>query len=110
MKLLTRQEEIVLLSSWKLKENADGVAIRELISEITGKHWPIGSIYSPLEKLVARGYVRAFYGEITAKRGGRAKRYYEILPSGMAALSEMKSLTEAFWEGIPETAENRTGV
>ena len=44
MKLLSRQEEIVLLSIWHLKDNAYGVTIREHISELTGKYWSIGAI------------------------------------------------------------------
>jgi hypothetical protein len=40
MKLLSRQEEIVLPSIWHLKGNASGVTIREHISELTGKYRP----------------------------------------------------------------------
>lgn len=52
MKLLTRQEEILLLAIWQLKGNAYGVTLREYISKVTGKYWSIGSIYVPLDKLV----------------------------------------------------------
>ena len=38
MKLLSRQEEMVLLSIWRLGEEAYGVTIREFISKITGKY------------------------------------------------------------------------
>lgn len=107
MKLLTRQEEIVLLAIWRLKDNAYGVSIRELISEITGKYWSVGSIYVPLDRLEERGYVKVRQGEATSKRGGKSKRYFEILPEGVEALSEMKRLSEAFWCGLENKIEGR---
>ena len=107
MKLLSRQEEIVLLCIWRLKDNAYGVTIRELISGITGKYWSIGSIYVPLEKLVDKGYIRPFQGEVTKKRGGRSKRFYKIMPEGMAALAEIQKVSNALWDGFPTTAAEK---
>ena len=92
MKLLSRQEEIVLLAIWKLKGNAYGVAIREYISEITEKYWSIGAIYVPLDRLVEKGLVMTHQGKPVERRGGRSKRYYEITPEGMKALAEIKQI------------------
>ena len=102
MKLLSRQEEIVLLSIWKLKDNAYGVTIRELISQITGKYWSIGSIYVPLERLTEKSLISSYQGETTKKRGGRSKRFYKISPKGMEALAEIKQVQEILWEGFPK--------
>ncbi len=109
MKLLTRQEEIVLLAIWRLKDNAYGVTIRELISEITGKYWSVGSIYVPLDKLTERGYVQPRQGEATKKRGGKSKKFYQILPEGIEALSEMRRLSEAFWNGLDSNEVRENG-
>ncbi len=107
MKLLSRQEEIVLLCIWKLKGNAYGVTIRELISEITGKYWSIGSIYVPLDRLVEKAFVSAYQGGATQKRGGRSKRFYEITSEGMKALAEIKQVQKTLWEGFPDLALNK---
>lgn len=48
MKLLTRSEEFVLLTIWKLQDQAYSLSIRKQISKITGFDWSLGSIYSPL--------------------------------------------------------------
>lgn len=101
MKLLSRQEEVVLLSIWKLGNNAYGVTIREYISEITGKYWSIGSIYVPLERLTAKDYVKSTKGEPTLKRGGRSKRYYRLTSKGVHALDEIRSLQDTLWENFP---------
>ncbi|MBU1100291.1 MAG: PadR family transcriptional regulator [Bacteroidetes bacterium] len=104
MKLLTRQEEIVLLSIWKLKGNAYGVSIREYISQVTGKYWSIGSIYVPLDKLVEREYVKTYQGKPTEKRGGKSKRFYEITEEGINALADIKEVQNMFWEGFNKPA------
>jgi DNA-binding PadR family transcriptional regulator len=102
MKLLSRQEEVVLLSIWKLKGNAYGVTIREFISEVTGKYWSIGSIYVPLDRLVEKGLVNTYQGQPTKRRGGRSKRFYEITPEGMQVLAEIREVHEALWEDFPK--------
>ena len=38
---LTKNEELILLSIWKLKDNAYGVTIREHFKKITGKVWSL---------------------------------------------------------------------
>lgn len=102
MKLLSRQEEVVLLSIWKLKGNAYGVTVREYISEITGKYWSIGSIYVPLDRLAEKGLVTAYQGLPTKQRGGRSKRFYEITPEGMKVLAEMRQVQRILWKDFPE--------
>lgn len=104
MKLLSRQEEIVLLSIWKLKGNAYGVTIREFISEITGKYWSVGSIYVPLDRLVEKGLVSTFQGLPTKRRGGRSKRFYEVTPEGIKVLHEIKQVQETLWKDFPKVA------
>lgn len=103
MKLLSRQEEIVLLSIWKLKDNAYGVSVREHVSKITGRYWSIGAIYVPLDRLVEKGFIDPRQGEPTAKRGGRSKRFYTVAKKGMSALSEIKQVQDLLWDGFPYT-------
>ena len=102
MKLLSRQEEVVLLSIWKLKGNAYGVTIREYISEITGRYWSIGAIYVPLDRLVEKGFVSSYQGSPTKRRGGRSKRFYEITRLGMEGLREMRQVQKILWKDFPE--------
>ncbi len=104
MKLLSRQEEIVLLSIWHLKSNAYGVTIREYISELTGKYWSIGAIYVPLDRLWEKGLVETYQGPAEKKRGGRSKRYYQITPDGMKLLQEIKQVQDVFWKDFPRVA------
>lgn len=104
MKLLSRQEEIVLLTIWQLKDNAYGVTIREYIGEVTGKYWSIGSIYVPLDRLTEKGFISPYQGEALQKRGGRSKRMFKLTKQGMHALEEMRQVQDKLWSGFPRFA------
>jgi DNA-binding PadR family transcriptional regulator len=107
MKLLSRQEEMVLLSIWRLGEEAYGVTIREFISKITGKYWSIGSIYVPLDRLIEKGYIEFFYKDLYNRKGGRRKRFYKISSIGMEALEEVLELQKSLWKGFPKFAAEK---
>ena len=97
MKLLTRSEEIILLAIWKLKDNAYGVTIRDLVSKDTGHEWTFGAVYKPLKKLVSREYAAKKESGPLKERGGRTKFLYSLTPRGFQALKEMKKIHETIW-------------
>lgn len=99
---LTKLEEQILLSVWKLGENAYGLTIYKHIVEITGKKIAIGGIYYPLERLVKKRFLNAIKGEPTAERGGQAKRYYRLTKYGHDALLKERKAQDAFWKGLPD--------
>lgn len=100
MKLLTRSEEFVLLSVWRLQDEAYSLRIREQISEITGHEWSLGSIYTPLERLARRRLLTSRLSRETPERGGRKKRIYELTPLGKRALVDMQTVGAAMWDGV----------
>ena len=104
MKLLSRTEEIILLTILKLKYNAYGVSIREQIFKETGDKWSFASIYQPLDKLVRKEYVRKIKGEPSAERGGKSKFFYEVTPEGKKALLEIRRAQDQIWAGVPRIA------
>ena len=104
MKLLTRNEEIVLIAIYKLGENAYGVTIRELVAELTGQDWTFGAIYVPLDKLTRKGYVVKAMSEPTAQRGGRSKCMYTLSRDGKEALRAIRQVQNALWDGIADVA------
>jgi PadR family transcriptional regulator PadR len=80
-------EELVLLALLRLGENAYGVPIRREIAERTGRDVSFGAVYTTLERLERKGYVKSWVGEPTPERGGRAKRYFRIEAPGKSALN-----------------------
>ncbi len=65
---------------------ASGPAIRRLIEARTGRVVSPGAIYTALDRLEQRGFVRSELGEPTPERGGKRKRMYRMRPAGAAAL------------------------
>ncbi|MCP4723402.1 MAG: hypothetical protein GY863_00120 [bacterium] len=102
MKLLTRAEELVLLSVWHLKEKAYSVHIREMLMKTTGEYWSFGAVYMPLDRLVKKSYLESYLADPTPERGGRSKRIYQFTDDGKKALIEVFKIHEAMWQGIPE--------
>jgi DNA-binding PadR family transcriptional regulator len=102
MKILSRAEELVLLSVWHLQEDAYGVAIRKHIIQRTGEDWSIGAIYVPLDRLSKQGYLRAIQGDPTPERGGRSKRYYKLTQTGQEALKNTRKIQDRMWKELPD--------
>lgn len=101
MKLLSRAEEIILLTILKLEEEAYGVAIRDMLIRDTGLEWSFGSIYTPLDKLTRKGYVTKYFGDPLPERGGRRKCLYKVTRKGIFALRRIHQIQTSVWAGIP---------
>jgi PadR family transcriptional regulator PadR len=104
MAFITRIEEILLLSVWRLQHEAYGLAIRRQVSALLGKEMSVGAVYIPLERLVKKGCLSAVDGEPTEVRGGRRKRFYRLTPKGLDALNAAKTLHYEAWADLPELA------
>ncbi len=101
MKLVSRIEEIILLSIWRLQENAYGITILEEVAKATGKTWLTGSIYASLSRLLKRGLVVSTEGEPTPERGGRRKIFYRLTPKGQRTLLEIERIHSLSWSDLP---------
>lgn len=104
MTLLTRTEELLLLSVWKLQGEAYGLAIRRHLSALLGRRVSVGAVYIPLERLAKKGFLESWESEPTEKRGGRRKRFYRLTAKGVAALNTVRQLHEEAWSGLPDIA------
>ncbi len=102
MKILSRADELVLLSIWRLQDNAYGVPIRKHIMEMTKTDWSVGAIYDSLERLTEWGYIESFQSDPTPERGGRSKRFYKLKKTGIEALTQLKKIQEFMWLNLPE--------
>jgi DNA-binding PadR family transcriptional regulator len=100
MILLSRAEEIILLTVYKLQGDAYGVTIREQVNSDIGRYWSFGVIYKTLKKLKAKGYVEKTASSPVSERGGRTRYYYKITPQGISALAEILSIHTSIWRGI----------
>jgi DNA-binding PadR family transcriptional regulator len=104
MKLISRQEEILLLTIWRLVDNAYGVTIREHVSGVTKKYWSIGAIYDILDRLARKGLVTTTISDPIAERGGKSRRYYTLTKEGHESLEHVRNLQANLWDNLPDTA------
>lgn len=86
-------EHLVLLALLRLGPDAYGAIVRRDIETRAQRPLSISAVYTTLERLEAKGLVRSWIGEPTPERGGRRRKYFELLPAGARAL---KSAHDAY--------------
>ena len=91
---------MMLLAILRLGEEAALVGLREFLNAQTGKPWSVGNVFVSLEKLEKLGYIDSFLGEPSARRGGRAVKFYSVTRVGVKALKEAREMQDSLWEGL----------
>jgi DNA-binding PadR family transcriptional regulator len=84
---LKQTEQVVMLAILRKQPNAYGVSIHDELKMRLDKAVPMATIYTTLETLEKKGFVKSKQGEATAERGGRAKMFFEITGRGQTALN-----------------------
>ena len=92
-------EQLVLLAVIRRGNRAYGMEIREEIEERTGRDVSYGAVYTALRRLGSKGLISHEMGRPSAERGGRAKKYFSVLPAGREALRETRAALDTMWEG-----------
>ena len=94
-------EEIVLLITALLEEDAYGVTITQEIEKQTGRKVGFNTVHTTLQRLEEKGLISSKMGGATTERGGRRKRYFRITALGSRTLRELKELREKLWKVLP---------
>ena len=100
--LLGTFEQIVLIAVKTLDDQAYGRAILrgvQLSLERT-RTVTAGSVYATLDRLEAEGLLNSRLEKGAEKRKGRARRYYQLTPHGVTALSDARRTLERAWRAI----------
>ena len=95
-------EELVLLTTGVLQDNAYGVTIKLELEDKLKKNISLGALYSALQRLEEKGWVTSRIGGITEKQGGRRKQYFDITKEGVFALNEVKNMRNEFFDRLPK--------
>jgi DNA-binding PadR family transcriptional regulator len=98
---LGEMELMVLLAVVRLGDDAYGVPISKELLILARREVALGSIYAALDRLAQKGYVSSLLGDPTPERGGRAKRYFRVTPTGVQALKTTRAALTNLWSGIP---------
>lgn len=81
-------EQLMMLGVLRLGNDAYGAAIRRELHERSGRDVSINAVYTTLDRLERKGYLRSWDGAPTAQRGGRRRRFYALRPTGTTALRQ----------------------
>ena len=104
MELLTKLEELILLSVWRLGKGAYGTAIYRHIQSATNKKISLGGVYFPLDRLAKNGFLRFYNATTTEERQGTVRRIYQLTETGLEALNDVSRVNEIMWDGYSEFA------
>jgi PadR family transcriptional regulator PadR len=104
---LGETELMVLLAVVRLGDEAYGVPISKELLTLARREVALGSIYAALDRLEQKGFVSSLLGDPTPERGGRAKRYFRVTPTGVRALKMTRTALTNLWSGIPRLEGKR---
>ena len=93
-------EEITLLAVRALGEPAYGVPVQQFVERATGRAVSMGAVYATLTRLEAKGFLRSIRGEVTATRGGKRKKLFEVTPDGLRMARDTRRVRERLWNTI----------
>lgn len=94
-------EEIVLLTVAIRNEDAYGVSIKQEIENRLERSVSVSALQTALRRLEKKDYLKSSFGEATAIRGGKRKRYFKVTKVGKAALDYSKETRMKLWSAIP---------
>ena len=90
-------EHLVLLAILRLGSDAYGIPILDEVSARSGREVSRATVYVALKRLEQKGLVSSRLGDSTPERGGRAKRFFKLKPSGLKALRESRAMFLSLW-------------
>lgn len=100
--LLSRWEEVHLLSIWELGDEAYGVTIKRSVSRKTGRLQSYGALYFMLAQLARKDLVVKTAGAPSPRRGGRRKFFYALTGKGKRALRRSYEFQKSLWRDVKE--------
>jgi len=93
-------EQLLLLIVLCLACDAYANPIGDELEASAGRRIARGALYTALERLEVKGCLRSTMGEPLAERGGRARRYFSVTPTGLRALRHSRRVLLGLWAGL----------
>src|SRR3981081_80412 len=109
--MLGEFEYLILTATTRLGEDAYGAAIRQEIESATGRECSIGALYTTLDRLEVKGFIKTWMGDPTPQRGGRPKRMVRVTPKGIQAATTFYKAVMGVSRGVSwEANRGSTGI
>ena len=98
--MLGEFEYLLLTAATRLGVEAYGAAIRQEIEDATGRTCSIGALYTTLDRLETKGFLKTQMGNATPQRGGRRKRMVRVTGKGAQAASDFYQAVKRVSRGV----------
>lgn len=105
MVMIGEFEYLLLTAAVRLGDEAYGAAIRQEIERATERRCSVGALYTTLERLETKGFLKTWMGEATAQRGGRAKRMVRVTGKGIEAATNFYQSVRRMSRGVSWEAD-----
>jgi PadR family transcriptional regulator, regulatory protein PadR len=99
-------EHIVLLAILRLGDEAYAIPIRGEIEERTGRAVARGALYTALERLETKRFLRSRMSDPLPERGGRSRRYFTVTATGLSAMRTSRRGLLRLWQGLEGRLES----
>jgi DNA-binding PadR family transcriptional regulator len=93
-------EQLILLAILRLGSDAYGLSIARELESQAGRRLSRGALYTSLDRLEAKGFLRWTLEVGGPERQALPKRVYSVLPRGMAALRTSQRILRRMWRGL----------
>jgi DNA-binding PadR family transcriptional regulator len=101
-------EQMVLLTTLGLGDEAYGMRIMDELERRVGREVSRGAMYITLDRMESKGLLTSRMADPTAERGGRGKRYVEVSPAGLEALQRSRAALAELWKGLDPILDGRS--
>ena len=97
-----------LLAVMRLGDDAYGLEVRRELIERSGRDYAVGAIYTTLQRLEDKGFLKSHSSEPLPVRGGRSRRHFTLTGAGQRALRDAERTAATMWSGVGAILRPRT--
>jgi PadR family transcriptional regulator PadR len=101
-------EQLLLLAVLRLGAEAYGADIVRDLEERAGRSVSRGALYTSLDRLEEKGFVRWKPATGSPARNGLPRRVYAVTPAGVTALRESRVTLQRMWRGLEHLLKDPT--
>ena len=98
-------EQLVLLAIMQCGDEAYGAGLVRELEQRARRRVSLGAIYTTLIRLEEKGLIAARIGDPLPERGGRRRKFYRVLPSGVRQLENSLKALREMAAGLPRPLE-----
>jgi len=76
--------------------------------ERANRDYAMGAVYTTLQRLEDKGFLKSHMSDPLPVRGGRSRRHFVLTGAGQRALREAERAAESMWSGVGDIIRPRT--